>query len=141
MYAAMMTSTATWSPKSLVVFNKCGVAICLHQQLQHQRRDGSARDRWYKAYATKTRNPVMDVSITFRVVYTVRDTWNSVHKQRLFDTRQAAEEFIAPLVLAARKMGEFHDMPAIDEVGVITSKDGVRFSLGPRVDVSTSSAT
>ena len=77
----------------------------------------------------------MDVSIAFRVTYVVRDPWHLDHKHKVFDTRQAAEDFRAPLVVAARKMGQFHDMPTIDEVGIVAAQDGVRFSRGPSVDV------
>ena len=78
----------------------------------------------------------MDICTAFRVTYTVRSPWHHEQKHRMFDTRQAAEEFHAPLVNAARQAGQFHDMPTIDEVGVVTSKDGARFSLGPSVDAA-----
>ena len=79
------------------------------------------------------------MSTAFQVVYNVRYPWHTSRMHRMFETLEAAEEFCAPLVAAARQASDFHNIPFVRVVGVVefvSMTDGVtrRFCLGPSVD-------
>ena len=82
----------------------------------------------------------MDVSIAYRVSYVVKGPWSNTHMYKLFETREAAEEFREPLALAARNECQFG--PTIEAVGIATvgafgvATGQFRFCLGPCVSAA-----
>ena len=78
----------------------------------------------------------MDVSIAYRVSYVSKGPWSTTRMYRLFETREAAEEFREPLALAARNACQFNDIPTVEEVGIVTGQGALRYCLGPCVDAA-----
>lgn len=73
-------------------------------------------------------------STAFLVEYTVSGPWHEGRIQRYFETLEAAEEFRAPLTMAARSGGKYHDMPTLQRVGVLIAEDGAMYALGPPLE-------
>ena len=76
----------------------------------------------------------MNFTLAYRVYYTKKLPWHKERIYKIFDTIEEANGFLKPLDIAARQAGEYHDMPFIEEVGIIKNESGKRYCIGPCVD-------